>query len=248
MKQQFKRIIYYFYKNYKNDSNGTVRYAFPLIFTTLALVGAAIILPTDASYVRLESSAKNVAAGEKFSINVYVGAHTPVNAIDIALSYPSSQIKINAIDIGASVITLWTEEPYIENGKVIMRGGTFRKGFLGEHLVATIEATALKTGTAEFKTSDIEMLAGDGTGREVAVGDSNAESLVIVVSNDTGEIIANAAVYINTDIDGDGNVGMSDILAFMSAWSSRQVVYDFNRDNRMNFKDFGIILSDSFYK
>lgn len=248
MKLFIKRIAYYFYKNYHHDKNGTVRYAFPIIFTTLAVVGAALILPTNASYVRLESSTKNVKAGEKFSVSVFVGAHSPVNAIDIALSYPSNQIKINGINTGESVITLWTQEPYVENGKVIMRGGTFRKGFLGEHLIAKIEATALKSGTAEFKTSNIQMLAGDGTGNEVKVSSSNEQSLVLVVGNDDGEIVAKATVYISTDIDGDGKVTMNDILAFMSAWSNRQVIYDFNKDNRMNFRDFGIILSDSFYK
>lgn len=248
MKLLVKRILYYFYKNYHQDKNGTVRYAFPIVFTTLAILGAALILPTNASYVRLESSTKNVKAGEKFSVNVFVGAHSPVNAVDIALSYPSNQIKINGIDTGQSVITLWTQQPYVEGGKVIMRGGTFRKGFLGEHLIAKIDATALKSGSAEFKASNIQMLAGDGTGSEVKVADNDDQSLVILVGTEDGEIIAEASVYINTDIDGDGKVGMNDILAFMSAWSNRQVIYDFNKDNRMNFRDFGIILSDSFYK
>ena len=225
-----------------------MRYAFPVIFTTLAIVGAALILPTNASYVRLESNKKEMTAGEHFSVQVYVGAHTPVNAIDIELNYPKDQIKIDSIDTGGSVITIWTQEPYVENNSVIMRGGTFRKGFLGEHLIATVEATALKSGRAELKTNDIQMLAGDGTGNEVKVANSNAESIVIVVNNDDGAVTADASINISTDIDGDGKVTMNDILAFMTAWSSRQVVYDFNRDNKMNFRDFGIILSDSFYK
>jgi len=248
MKHLAKRIIYYFTKNYQRDKSGTVRFAFPLIFTTLAIVSAALILPTNSSYVRLESTAKNIVAGEKFSVSVYVGAHTPVNAIDIALTYPSGQIKIDSIDVGNSVITLWTRDPYIENGKVIMQGGTFRKGFLGEHLIATIKATALKSGNAEFKTSNVQMLAGDGTGNEVSVSNNNAESIVLVVGNDAGEVVAEASIFINTDIDGDGKVGMNDILAFMAAWKNRQVVYDFNNDNKMNFRDFGIILSDFFYQ
>jgi hypothetical protein len=244
-----KRFLYFFYAQYyQKPKSSTVKYAFPLIFTTLTLIGAALILPTDSSYVRLESSVKSVSEGEEFFINVYVGAHVPVNAIDISLTYPKEQIDIKAIDVGQSVITLWTQDPYVEGNKVIMRGGTFRKGFLGEHLVAKVEAMALKSGTAEFKAGSIDLLAGDGTGSEVSVAPNESQSLVIEVGNESGEIVANATVFISTDIDGDGKVGMNDILAFMSAWSSQAVVYDFNRDNRMNFRDFGIILSDSFYK
>ena len=247
-----KRILYFFCTTCRPNKSRTVRYAFPLVVTALSFAGAALIFPENASFIRLESSVSSVSSGESFSIDVYATAHIPVNAISITLTFPTDTIAITGIDTGESVITIWTTEPSVEDGKVLLSGGTFRKGFIGEHLIATINAKALATGNAEFLAGDISLLAGDGSGTAVSVEDSGAESLVVAVDTTTvGQlttISSTASVVIYTDIDGDGKVTMSDVLDFMGAWASRDLKYDFNGDNKMNFKDFGIILSDSFYK
>jgi hypothetical protein len=248
MKLFLHRVLYILKSRFHDGHSLTVRVAFPVIFMSATLLGAALILPTDASYVRLTSSTGTVKTGETFYINVYAGAHIPVNAINIELKFPTNKIKIKNIDIGESVITLWTKEPYVENGRVILTGGTFRKGFLGEHLIATINAEALTDGEARFLADDVFMYAGDGSGREVSVGETGEESILIAVANDFGIINAAASIRIYTDINGDGKVGMDDILLFMKAWASQSTIFDFNRDNKMTFTDFAIILSDSFYK
>lgn len=243
-----KRILFYFCVSCRPNRSRTVKYAFPLLFTTISLIGAALILPDDASYIRLESSKASVVQDEQFYIDVYAGAHVPVNAVNISLSYPTKSVAITGIDVGESVITIWTKDPYVEGGKVYLSGGTFRKGFLGEHLIARINAKALETGKATFSAQEIMLLAGDGSGSTVSLDDSGAESLVVQVATDNGEIASDVAFIFTTDIDGDGQVGMSDILSFMGAWSAKDLVYDFNNDKRMNFTDFGIILADSFRK
>ena len=48
--------------------------------------------------------------------------------------------------------------------------------------------------------------------------------------------------------DNHKDVDVSDIQAFMSAWRTGVVVYDFSGDGRMTFRDFAILLSDSFFK
>lgn len=246
MKNVIYRLLHFFFHGYKNNSK-TVRYAFPLLFTTLSLIGAAIILPTDASYIRIESDTQYLEQGDNFFINVYAGAHVPINAVNIELKFPTDKMEVFAIDTGGSVITLWTEEPYVSGDKIIFSGGTYRRGFLGEHLVATVKFTALSSGRAEFTTTGVEMYAGDGSGSTVSVEDSGGESLVVLVESEDGVIIGSAEVVVVTDVNGDGVVNMTDIISFMSAWRNRQIIYDFNRDNRMNFVDFAIILADSFY-
>ena len=141
-----KRILYFFCTSCRPNQSRTVRYAFPLIFVAASLLGAAALLHEGQSYIRVESSAQSVVAGETFEIKVFVGAHVPVNAVDIAIRYPEDQIEINTIDTGESVITIWTQDPYVDGDQVILRGGTFRRGFLGEHEVATINATAIESG------------------------------------------------------------------------------------------------------
>ena len=218
------------------------------MFTAAAFLSAAALLFDDVSYLRLESSKKTVEAGESFLLRVYVGAHVPVNAVDVTIQYPQDEVKINSIDVGESVISIWAQDPYVDGDTVVLRGGTFRKGFLGEHLVATINAEAVETGVAEFATADITLLAGDGSGSEVTVSSLGEESTTLFVTSTDGTIDGDFTLQINTDIDGDGSVGLDDVNDFMAAWQNRNVIYDFNNDNRMNFTDFAIILSDSFFK
>jgi hypothetical protein len=251
------KILYFFCATCRPNQSPTVRYAFPLIFAVAAFLGAAAVVSDNKSYIHLESSTGAVKAGEAFHIDVYVNAVVPVNAVDISLEFPKNQIEIAGIDTGESVITLWAKDPYVEGNKVIMQGGTFRKGFKGDHLIATINAKATETGLAQFKTSDVVLLAGDGTGSKVAISKSDKESTSLYISKEDGTftkpseavgIKANASVVIVTDIDGDGQVTLSDISSFMAAWSTKSALYDFNNDGAMTFRDFGIILADSFLR
>ena len=106
----------------------TVRTMFSLVCTVAAggLVAAAINSGAD-SFVRLEPSKNVVAAGDSFSIEVYAVAGEPVNAVDITLSFNDNDVRVQGIDTGESVITLWTEEPVAQNGTVHLSGGTDRK-------------------------------------------------------------------------------------------------------------------------
>ncbi len=231
--------------------NATVRYMFPLMLGITALIGANALTSTDSSYIRLESSQTSIMAGERFSLDVYAYAHVPVNAVDITLRFQSGAVEVVEVDRGQSVLTIWTEDPIIESDRVILRGGTFRRGFLGEHLVATIDLVAKQTGQNQFSASDVILLAGDGQGTKLAIGETNESKVNLYVydeNEDPANIGVNVQVSVVTDIDGDGAVSLKDISSFMGAWSSQSAVYDFNGDGRMSFRDFSIILSDFFFK
>ncbi len=232
----------------------TVRYAFPMVAILAAMLGLGAVTTTQQSSIRLESSAGTVNDGGPFSVSVYVAAHVAVNAVDIEVTIPPN-VEVVGIDRGESVITLWTVEPTVEGNKVILRGGTFRKGFIGEHLIATINAEARDSGLAEFKVTDALLLAGDGEGSTVPFDETTSGARLYVANEDgtfTDEVPVGVdgavATIVITDIDGDGQVSLGDVSRFMVAWSSRTVLYDFNNDQRMNFKDFSIILSDVFFQ
>lgn len=252
----FQRLFYNVCVTCRPNKSRTVRYAFPLAFTALAFMGAAALLTENSSYIKISTTNRSVTAGELFSVDVYASAAVPVNTVDIAVQFPKEQIEIKGIDTGESVITIWTKDPYVEGDAVILQGGTFRKGFLGEHLIATINARAKESGTAKFTVDQSRFLAGDGRGTTVTIEDAGYESLTMYVdvepdANDAeaaGTLGGTVTVGIYTDINGDGNVDMNDILSFMSAWRSKTVAYDFNGDGRMSFVDFAIILADSFFK
>lgn len=254
MKKRLQRLVYYLCVLCKPHKSRTVRYAFPLAFASLVFLGASVLTSGTASYVKLSSDKTYVKSGEFFTIDVYAGAHIAANAVDIQIAYPEDQIKIEGIDTGTSVITIWTTEPYAEDGLIVLRGGTFRKGFLGEHMIAQINARAKEAGSAKFSADSVQLLAGDGRGTDITIKDTGYQShtmYVDVTADDkTGEMTIEASVQIAiyTDIDGDGKVDMKDILSFMNAWRDKSTLYDFNGDGKMTFKDFGIILSDSFFK
>lgn len=213
------------------------------------LLGAALISGTDVSYIKLETEKTMVQAGERFSLDVFAYAHVPVNAVDMTLSFDEAAVVVRGVDRGQSVLTIWTEDPIIKKDMVILRGGTFRKGFVGEHKIATIELEAKQSGQSEFIANNVVLLAGDGKGTPVKVAESNNSTLELYVydENTTPENIAvNIEMSIVTDIDGDGKVSLKDISSFMGAWTNQSKVYDFNNDGKMSFKDFSIILADAF--
>jgi hypothetical protein len=204
----------------------------------------------DVSYIRLESSQSNVAAGDRFSIDVFAFAHEPVNAVDVTFDFNGDAVEILGVDTGDSVLTIFTEDPIISDTTITIRGGTFRRGFVGEHKLATLQLRAKSTGQTTFRTSETVLLAGDGAGTPVAVSQSNTSNVnVFIYDENTGpsDIRAGIIIEIITDIDGDGEVSLRDISAFMGAWASRERMFDFNGDGRMTFRDFSIILADYFF-
>jgi hypothetical protein len=224
---------------------------FPAMLTFAALFSVASVVSTQSSYIRLESSETSIEAGDRFTLHVYARAHVPVNAVDITLGFDADSVEVVQVDRGQSVLTIWTEDPVVTANKVILRGGTYRKGFVGEHEIASIDLVALNTGLGTFEAKDVVLLAGDGSGTPVPVSESLDSSVSFYVydeNTDPEAIAVNVKVKIVTDINGDGKVTLADISAFMSAWSSKSTTYDFNSDGKMSFRDFSIILADYFFK
>ena len=253
-----KKALYTICAPCEPQRSATVRYAFPVFFTFAALIGMAAVIGSGKSYIHIETSASSVTAGQAFSIDVHAYAHVAVNAVDITLYLPEDQIEITGIDTGESVITLWAQEPYVKNNTVVLQGGTFRRGFKGDHLIATINAKAIESGLAQISVDDVQLLAGDGSGRQVALEKSGEDETTLIIGDedpseerigDPGGILqGQASVVIVTDIDGDGLVTLGDVSRFMVGWTSRSTVYDFNGDGVMSFRDFGIILAHSFLR
>lgn len=226
----------------------TVRYAFSTMLVGGIVMGLAAVVSENSSYITISTTPTTVQEGEQFYIDVLATAHTPVNAVDITLTYPESQITIDSIDTGTSVITLWTEEPYVRDGKIHLSGGTFKRGFIGEHTIARVRATAEATGYAQVTTDAARFVAGDGRGTDVAVETNDDGSTRIYISSADGTLESEATLSIVTDVDGNGVVDLKDISAFMAAWLTKKNTFDFNGDGRMTFRDFSILLSDSFFK
>lgn len=232
------------------EKGRTVRYMFPFLVGFIALLGAQLISSTESSYIRLVVDKQTVQKDERFSVDVFAYAHVPVNAVDVTLKFDGNKVQVVEVDRGQSVLTIWTEDPVVTNSTVTLRGGTFRKGFLGEHKVARIDLKAKSTGNSQFSTSDVMLLAGDGKGTPVKTTNTNSDVSLYIYDENTNpeDIKINVEVNLITDLDGDGKVSLKDISAFMAAWASQSNMLDFNGDGRMTFRDFSIILANFFFQ
>jgi hypothetical protein len=235
----------WWYRLTKRARVRTIRHSFSLATVAAVSLMATVLLSDGSSYIQLGTSQQSVAAGDRFTVDVYVNAHQSVNAIDIGIDFPENLVDVIGIDTGQSVISLWAQDPYVAGNTVILQGGTFRRGFIGEHLVAQINFQAKEAGRLEFGISQTTLLAGDGSGD--VVPDVTAAPRLVVAVTDDGTLRGDIEITLVTDIDGDGNVTLRDINAFMNAWRTQDWQYDFNSDNRMNFTDFAIILADAFF-
>lgn len=247
---KLRTVINWIFPTLTRKNSRTVHYAYSLMFAIAAVVSVAAVVSTEASYVRLESNVQMVEAGEQFRVLVYAYAHTAVNAVDIALQFSPEYVEVIGVDRGESVITLWTEDPRIEDDRIVLSGGTYQRGFLGEHLIATVRLRAKAAGRTEFLAQDVRFLAGDGRGTQVStIEGAGTVSTIIYDENTDPETIAGGADFvIVTDLDGDGQVTLRDISVFMSAWAGDGQKFDFNNDNRMTFRDFSIILAAYFFQ
>lgn len=245
----FRRALAKIFPTLSLRNSSTVRYAFSFLFVFAALASLAAVSSTKGSYIKIVPSTTNVEVGMQFTLTVYVYADAPINAIDISVLYPEAGIEVLGIDKGDSVITLWTEEPYVKNGSVFLQGGTYKRGFVGEHKIATINVKAKVAGSAQFVTGDVSLLAGDGKGTAIKADTSRAKITTNVYEAGTkpeGSFAGSASVVVVTDVDGDGMVTLRDISSFMANWASKTQKFDFNNDGAMTFKDFSIILADFF--
>jgi len=249
MNTHYRDIIDHLQSRRKRRTVSTVHFMFPIIAFTLGIVGATI-LSGNSSAVVLTPSASYVASGDDVVVSVEAVAAAPVNTVDIEVDFPPA-LTPKSIDTGGSVITLWTTDPKIDGNKVIFRGGTFRQGFLGRHLIANVHAKATQNGDADVLVRNSTFLAGDGKGTELAVSQNSTGAQIHIGAkgkDGTTVLGGTVAVDVVTDINGDGKVDFSDIEDFMSAWTTGSRKFDFNGDGKMSFRDFGIILAKAFLK
>ncbi len=249
----FRSVLEKVFPTWGLKNSPTVRYAFSFLFVFAAIASIAAVSSSKGSYIKVVASESLVEVGTQFKLEVYVFADAPINAVDLSVLYPESQVEVLGIDKGESVITLWTEEPSVKDGAVILRGGTYKRGFVGEHKIATINLKAKTAGNAQFLPGTVSLLAGDGKGTNVKADITRAK--VTTTLYPAGEKPEHAGTFegsvgfvVVTDIDGDGTVTLTDISSFMANWSSKERQFDFNNDGQMTFRDFSIILYDYFTK
>ena len=259
MRHIFHSVINFFCSYCHRVPRGPVRRLFSTGLVAALGFGlvAAVAMQEDGSRLLLVTEDETVVVGERFFVDVMVDADDPVNAVDLVLEYPEHKMDIIDLREGESVISLWAEDPFVEDEFIYLSGGTFRRGFSGEHRIISISARATESGVIRIEPQDVQLLAGDGSGDEVATDIRSMDTLRLyavrpgeVEGREGGEGGESEAAADGsgrpTDLTSSGRVTMQDISIFMSAWNNRSPVYDFTGDGRMTFRDFSILLADFF--
>jgi len=250
----YKRILFSCCKIFRPHQRGPVKQFFSFGMAAVALsVGTFAFLQhsSENNVVTISSSSDVVLVGEPFYIDVHVRAVDDINAVDLEISYPEPRLSIDNFRTGESVLSIWTHEPTAINGQISLSGGTFRRGFSGEHRIIRLGATAVESGNIDLTFTKTNLIEGDGDGSQIALQDIETQELSLrAVSRDEaaaeGLAPERSQTDIRTDLTGDGRVTMADISMFLAAWVDGDTIYDFTGDGHMTFRDFSIILADYF--
>lgn len=183
-------------KKFLSRHRGTVRTTFSLI-SVATLLSISPVINASSPEIRLQTDTTFIESGDRFSVDVYVNTNVAVNVADLTLTFQPDDVEVIGVDRSQSVLTIWTGEPIIETDKVILRGGTFRRGFIGEQKIATIDLRAKQTGRSQFVVGDVTLLAGDNNGLPVSVADTSDSDLSFYIYDKGADI---SDVKISTDV------------------------------------------------
>lgn len=195
---------------------------------------------------------------ETFSVTVMVRGATPVNVFAGEVTFDSTVLSVESIDYNTSIADLWAEKPWYENGAGTINfiGGTTRKGgFFGTGSLITITFRAHGTGDAVVRVRDARILAHDGLGTDVPLGEpidslfsvapDVLDRVTVAKPETTTAVIVVGEEFTITDLNRDGKQTIADVSIFMLNMTSEDVRFDFNRDGQVDTKDLSIIMSAS---
>lgn len=196
-------------------------------------------------------------AGDTFELTVMVSAQVPVNVFKGDIRFDPTVLAVDAITYNTSIADLWAEKPWYENGAGTINfiGGTTRTGgFMGTDALMTITLRAIGVGSSPLHFEDVRILAHDGFGTDVVVGEpidalfsvakeqTVAAETVAAPDSTTGTVIV-AIERPHTDLNDDGKQTIADTSIFMLHLFSDDTRYDFTGDGVVDTKDLSVLMS-----
>lgn len=165
-----------------------------IILSILACLVPKTVFAIFSGELRIDTDRNEINQGEEFLVNIVLDSDVSLNAIEGELVYPSSQLELEEIRDGGSIINFWIERPVLDTPGNISFSGITPGGFMGKNLIFSLLFEAKNTGTAEITLQNIKILLNDGEGTEVKYKISN-KNLVIK----SGEVNTPLAEPIDTE-------------------------------------------------
>ncbi len=236
----FERLYAYVRKKLTERRPYTIRFTFTFLLTIAAMFSMANIVSREQAGITLAPRADMVRVGDTFIVDVFAEVFEPVNAVRIDVKFDNRLLELVSLNKSQSVLTLWTEEPFLNGNTIVIEGGTYRRGFVGRHQLTALEFRVLEAGTAAFEATHVRLFAGDGTGRTITPTVTDGVRITTRSESDAIDLTP------ISKIDIAGIITLREVSIFMADWRNRAVVHDFNNDGVMDFRDFSILLSKLF--
>ena len=121
------------------------------------------------SVISVNPQYKEFATGETFLAEIHLNSEKEViNAVEARISYPTDLLEVVKISQGGSFLTLWIQEPTVEEsaGIISFAGGIPGGSLVLDGKIATITFRTKISGVGEvaFDDNNSKVLLNDGLG------------------------------------------------------------------------------------
>lgn len=132
--------------------------------------------------VILEAERNEGAPGSELVVNVFLNTTVPLNAVDLLLQYPETNLQFMYLDSAGSIVDAWKKNNYPQRPGLIEVLGGMRESFRGTGgLVTRIHFLARDQGEATLTVLKNKFYAADGLGTEIS---AEVFSQTLLVSDD----------------------------------------------------------------
>ncbi|NBD74324.1 hypothetical protein GVX82_04785 [Patescibacteria group bacterium] len=204
------------------------RYSILLGAPVAVMLATTLGFTTRTDTLALSPETRFLAVGATTSITVTLAATEDVNALEGEITIPE-HLTVTEVSTGGSLVDLWSEEPRAGRPTLAFSGGVIPDAagaFSGEARVFSFVVRAEDAGTARLLITQAQVLANDGSGRNVL--DQHTPLTLIVRPPDTP----------SPDLNQDNQITIADVTRL-----TRRVFlgfdprYDLNLDGRVSFSD-----------
>ena len=145
-----------------------------IILCSLAIVGIFLVAEkAKAAIVSVTPQHNNISYGETFVVDLRLNSEKEIiNAIQATITYPANILNIIDISKGGSFLTLWPQEPIIDEEAVTIKfaAGIPHGSYVVDGKVISLIFRAISSGSAEIdfdeELSSVHLNDGQGTKTE----------------------------------------------------------------------------------
>ncbi len=141
--------------------------------------------------ISLESSSSEVSPGSDFTLSIFLDTDSPINALDLSLDFPASDVGFVDADKTSSIIDIWPSSPKETAPGTVTFAGGLLKAYSGTRaLLAKLHFHTIKNpqiATLEqFTITENNLYMANGLGTKI--GAAVSPLYITIIPQDAGEV------------------------------------------------------------